>query len=165
MRTELPLCEAMDHPASTPRSGSALLACGEEAMDPLSGTAEGPMDLGQLVGRCMGNLQIVERALAKFESCFGRDLAELEQRLQQQEVEQVRRLAHRLKGSAAAVAAGKLAQRSAEIEELVRSQRMAELPACVEELRQEWLRFLSFRGGQERGRPAADSRAPICRDG
>ena len=116
--------------------------------------AEVPIDLGQLVGRCMGNLQIVDRALAKFEVCFDKDLAELEQCLERQEVDEVRRLAHRLKGSAASVAAGGLARCSTRLEELARSRQLNEVPPCVGRLRREWSRFLSFRARHDELRPA-----------
>lgn len=110
--------------------------------------AEGPtardvtvLDVEELLGRCMGNIQLAERVVAKFLQGFGAEVAQIEEGLAAEDAEQVVRLAHRLKGTAANVSALGLREQMAEIEMLGRQQRISEIPARLERLRSEWVRF------------------------
>jgi HPt (histidine-containing phosphotransfer) domain-containing protein len=69
------------------------------------------------------------------------DLAELERAVRVEDAEQVARIAHRLKGASATVAATGLSTGAARIEELARRGELPEIPKRVEELRSEWTRF------------------------
>jgi len=111
-------------------------------MDPTAQHREPtPLDRGDLIARCLGNIEFVERVLAKFQQHFGEDLEELERALPGGDAETIGRIAHRLKGASANVAARGLQARSAAIEDLSRWRRIAEIPPCVEDLRDEWSRF------------------------
>ena len=98
----------------------------EGSADSLS--TDPPLDVEQLLDRCMGNVEFVERVLTKFHERFSDDLEQLERDVQAGAGESVAALAHRLKGSAANVAAPELHRITAQLEELGRSPRMAEIP-------------------------------------
>jgi HPt (histidine-containing phosphotransfer) domain-containing protein len=102
-----------------------------------------PIDFHGLLDRCMGNLELAERVLAKFEERFELDLLELERHLSGEDPQHVVSIAHRIKGSSANVSAEGLRQIAAEIEQLGRSQQYAEIPARMERLRHEWSRYLN----------------------
>ncbi len=95
----------------------------------------------ELMDRCMGNLEFAQRILAKFQGRCDQDLAELERALLAQDDEQVRFVAHRIKGASANVAAHGLRRLAGEIEELALARRLSEIPPRLEELRGECTRL------------------------
>jgi HPt (histidine-containing phosphotransfer) domain-containing protein len=99
------------------------------------------LDLQELLDRCMGSLEFAERILAKFQSRFDVDFAELEQAMEAQDSEAAARVAHRLKGASATAAAHGLRREAATIEQLARQQCLADIPARLQDLRHEWARF------------------------
>jgi HPt (histidine-containing phosphotransfer) domain-containing protein len=100
------------------------------------------LDRDALLERCLGNLEFVERVLARFQERAEQDLEELEKVVELHDVEQVARIAHRIKGSSANVSAEGLQQEAGKIEELGRSGHLADIPAHLERLRREWQRYL-----------------------
>jgi HPt (histidine-containing phosphotransfer) domain-containing protein len=100
------------------------------------------LDYEDLLARCMGNIEFVERVLDKFQSSFGQDLENLETELNSENAETVAMVAHRLKGASASVGAPGLRQWAAEIEQLGRADRLNEARQPVQHLRDEWSRFL-----------------------
>src|SRR5689334_5017560 len=76
------------------------------------------LDLQSLHERCMGNLDLVERVLDKFETRLPEELAELERNLQGEDAAKISLVAHRIKGSCANVSALGLRNAAAEIEDL-----------------------------------------------
>jgi HPt (histidine-containing phosphotransfer) domain-containing protein len=118
------------------------------------------LDLQELLDRCLGNLEFAQRVLAKFEARFGDDLRQLERDQEAEAAEAIARVAHRLKGSAANVAAKDLERISARIEELGRLGRLSEIPERLEELRGEWSHFVGYSASVAPARPAepADER-------
>lgn len=99
------------------------------------------LDLDELVDRCMGNLEFVDRVLTKFQQRFGENLDELERAAAQEDTEQVVLIAHRLKGESASVAAGALRDRAGEIEALARAGHTSNIPDCLRRLRGDWALF------------------------
>ncbi len=99
------------------------------------------LDFEELLERCMGNIEFAERVLAKFQQRLGEDLEELEKGLHAEDAPAIARVAHRLKGASANVAARGVLRRAVEIEQLGRARRVSEIPSQVEELRREWARF------------------------
>lgn len=108
------------------------------------------LDPQELLARCLGNLDFVERVLAKFESRFDADLEALAAAVRSDDSDQITLIAHRIKGASANVAAHGLRQKAAGIEQLARQQALTEIPAQLEQLRTEWGRFAqsvaTFRG-------------------
>jgi HPt (histidine-containing phosphotransfer) domain-containing protein len=99
------------------------------------------LNMQDLLDRCLGNLEFVERILGKFLSRFDTDLAEIEQALESEDVEAVARVAHRLKGASATAAATGIRDCAAEIEELARGRLISKIPERVRSLRSEGARF------------------------
>jgi HPt (histidine-containing phosphotransfer) domain-containing protein len=99
-------------------------------------------NVDELLARCMGNANIAERILSKFQERFGIDLSELEQGLAEQNAGMITQAAHRIKGASANVSALTLYEIASDIEQLGREERLAEIPAGVQQLRAEWTRFL-----------------------
>jgi HPt (histidine-containing phosphotransfer) domain-containing protein len=103
-----------------------------------------PFNHDELAERCLGQLDLVERILAKFQTHFEGDLTEMEAALAAEDATTVHRLAHRLKGSSANVAAPRLREKAEGIEQLAADQCLAEIPARFVELQNEWSLFRNF---------------------
>jgi HPt (histidine-containing phosphotransfer) domain-containing protein len=104
-----------------------------------------PVDMQQLLNRCLGNATLAERALSKFEQRFESDFSKLREGLQSNDSQFVARLAHQLKGAAANLGAAGLQTITAEIEALGRADRLDAAGGLLDQLRREWLRFEEFR--------------------
>jgi cyclic di-GMP phosphodiesterase len=104
---------------------------------------QGVVNRKELLERCMGNLDIAERMLQAFEESFPKELVELEEALKLENVEELARAAHRVRGSSANVAAESMHQAAAKIEELCRAGHADEIPAQVDRLRCEWAEYLA----------------------
>jgi HPt (histidine-containing phosphotransfer) domain-containing protein len=107
----------------------------------LSTQESAPIDLQELIERCMGNLELAERVLSKLQSRFDEDMARLEQALSAKDGQLIASIAHRLKGASANVAAHDLQKCAAEIEELANQDILADLPVHLEILRHQWSRL------------------------
>lgn len=103
-----------------------------------------PLDYYQLLERCLGNVAFAERILAKFIQKFAEDLERLETSASAGDAEAATLVAHRLKGSAANVAAAELAWRLSEIEQLSRDGEWLLVAERMEALREQWTRFVAF---------------------
>jgi HPt (histidine-containing phosphotransfer) domain-containing protein len=106
-----------------------------------SETEASVLALQELVDRCMGNLGLVQRVLARFESTADSDLAELERAILDQDSRTAATVAHRLKGASANVAAERLRQGAACVERLAREGQLGQIEQALESLRSEKLRF------------------------
>jgi len=100
-----------------------------------------PLNFAELVERCVGRLDLVQRILDKFQAQFAGDLDQLEAALEQADLAGVSRLAHRLKGSAANVAAPRLRATAEGIEKRAAGGDVDALADCCWTLREEWSRF------------------------
>ena len=89
----------------------------------------------------MGNIQLAQRALGKFQQRMPQEITDLEKALELQDTDQIACIAHRLKGTSASISAIGLQQAAGELEDLGHAGRMAELPAGFERLRNEWERY------------------------
>jgi HPt (histidine-containing phosphotransfer) domain-containing protein len=102
------------------------------------------LDLEALRNRCMGNIEFMQRVLEKFQQQVPKELAELEQLLEAGDVEQVARVAHRVKGTSANTGASGLRRAAAEIEELGRAGCTTDISKGIEYMRGEWERYLGY---------------------
>ena len=98
-------------------------------------------DMEDLLARCLGNFDFVQRVLNKFQERCDEDLAALEQAMVNADTELVARLAHRLKGASANASALRLREHAAAIEDAARRRALGAVPQRLGELRQEWDRF------------------------
>jgi HPt (histidine-containing phosphotransfer) domain-containing protein len=94
------------------------------------------IDLEGLKARCLGNLNLVERVLAKFTAQLDTDLAALEQAVLEGDTDSAAQVAHRIKGMSANVEAHELFQSAMTVEQLAKKACVAELPEHLERMRQ-----------------------------
>jgi HPt (histidine-containing phosphotransfer) domain-containing protein len=102
---------------------------------------DGIINVDELLVRCMGNVEIAERVLTKFQNRFSIDLSELQKGLGEQNPDLIGQAAHRIKGASANVSAPALYALASEIERLARAEQIAEISRHVERLQDEWTRF------------------------
>ena len=96
----------------------------------------------ELLARCMGNASFAERVLAKFLDRCALDLEELTRAAESRDANAIAATAHRIKGAAANVAAKRLRERAAVIEDLGRAARLGDVPENITSLQQEWTDFV-----------------------
>lgn len=104
-----------------------------------------PVDTDDLLNRCLGRLDIVERILNRFQGALDSELAQLEEALLETDTGKVAQIAHRIKGASLAVSAyglgdcASLIEKSASTSQLdgVQEQvdRMKELRTLIRETR------------------------------
>ena len=102
------------------------------------------LDLEGLRNRCMGNIDLMQRVLKMFQERIPEEVEAMEQALQRKDAEQVGAIAHRVKGSSASISAGGLMRAAAEIEEVSRAGRIADVPASIGHFRDEWEEYLNY---------------------
>ena len=102
------------------------------------------MDLAALHDRCLGNLELMERVLDKFEKRLPEELAELERLLELGDAAMIAQTAHRIKGNCSNVSAAGLRQAAEDIEDLGQAGRVAD-NAYVTNMREQWRRYLDCR--------------------
>jgi HPt (histidine-containing phosphotransfer) domain-containing protein len=97
------------------------------------------LDLEALKARCMGNLALVERVLAKFTGQLDNDLDAFERAIETDNAEQAAQLAHRIKGTAGSVAAGHLYLNASLAEQRAQVKQVAELSSDLARMRNDRL--------------------------
>jgi HPt (histidine-containing phosphotransfer) domain-containing protein len=102
------------------------------------------LDWRELCDRCLGNIDLVQRVLEKFEQRLPQELAELQHALALSDTEQVARVAHRIKGSSANVSAEGLQRAAEEVEDSSRAGCVANIPQHIERLHWEWERYRDY---------------------
>lgn len=107
--------------------------------------ADKPLDMEQLVRRCMGRIELAERLLKSFESRFPEELTQIEVCLKEGDPSELSRLVHQLKGAAANVSAPDLHAILTRMEQAVRSEQPEETRSCVEEVHEAWDRFVLYK--------------------
>jgi HPt (histidine-containing phosphotransfer) domain-containing protein len=122
----------MDHAASpVQRSG-------------LQGAADTAVDVMALLGRCLGNFELIVRVLARFRKTGDTDIEQLGSAIDRSDFVAVVEIAHRFKGAAGNISATGLHRIAAMLEQLGREQNAVELPGLLAQLKVEWEKFLTF---------------------
>jgi signal transduction histidine kinase/CheY-like chemotaxis protein/HPt (histidine-containing phosphotransfer) domain-containing protein len=119
---------------STPPDGSTLARA-----DPVSKEV---LDFDALLARCLGDADLAERLLTKFQQRTPHDLVEIEASIDAGDLKKVASLAHALKGAAANLSAPALREVAARLETAERSTDLDRARACLGRLQTEWQRFL-----------------------
>ena len=91
-----------------------------------------------LMARCMGRLDLVERVLKAFVCQVGEDICVLQSELSAGNSVEVARIAHRIKGSSANAAIEPIRKHAAAIEEFARADRRYDVADCCEQLLEDW---------------------------
>ena len=103
------------------------------------------LDLQGLCDRCMGNLELVQRVLGRFEQRLPGELDELQRELELGDAAKIALIAHRIRGSASNVSAAGLQKAAAEIEDSTRAGRMTDAYSNLRRLRDQWQRYVDCR--------------------
>jgi HPt (histidine-containing phosphotransfer) domain-containing protein len=74
------------------------------------------LNLNELVDRCLGNLEFVERLLEQFEKLLARDVSVITQAAGARDLDTICQISHRIKGASANVSAPALVKVASEIE-------------------------------------------------
>ncbi|MBI5864351.1 MAG: response regulator [Planctomycetes bacterium] len=125
-----------------PADSSARATASEETAP--SQAPPPPFDAQGLADRCLGNLDLIERLLAKFEKQAGAVLDEIERSVHAGNAAETARLAHGFKGSAANLSADALCKLNTELEAIGRAGDLSAAAALLNKLRGEVDRCLRY---------------------
>ncbi|MDZ4779894.1 MAG: Hpt domain-containing protein [Planctomycetia bacterium] len=100
-----------------------------------------PFDVPQLLERCLGSRQLVERVLNSFETRFEPEFQVIGAELTGGDPEAVAKAAHRFKGACANAAADELAGLAAELETAALSENLERAQSVYDRLPEAWSRF------------------------
>jgi HPt (histidine-containing phosphotransfer) domain-containing protein len=103
------------------------------------------LDVPQLLDRCLGSRQLIERVLQSYGQRFSEDLELLRVEIEAGSAEQTAKVAHRLKGASANAAALELAGLAAELEAAARDEQLDRAQRVYRELPGAWTRFTAAR--------------------
>lgn len=96
------------------------------------------VDFMSLLGRCLGNFKIVERAIATFRDAGWADLNQLQTALEREDFEAIVEIAHRFKGAASNVSAVGLSKLLLQAEVAGRERDLGSLTGIMADLREAW---------------------------
>lgn len=102
------------------------------------------VDVMSLLGRCLGSIPLTTRVLSKFCETGYSDLEQLGIASEEEDFTNAAEIAHRFKGSASNVSAPGLHALAARAEQLGREQDSTGLNETLDQLREEWDRFLQY---------------------
>ena len=97
----------------------------------------------ELMERCLGNLGLVERVLGRFVNEFPGKLNQLGELARNGEREEFYMLAHQLKGATANIAAPRMQQHFADMEQWGCEYQLADVEQTLSALALEWVQFQS----------------------
>lgn len=103
------------------------------------------LDVPQLLDRCLGSRQLIERVLQSFGQRFSEDMELVRVEIEAGSAERTAQAAHRLKGASANAAAVELAKLAAELETAARESQMDRAQRVHRELAAAWPRFAAAR--------------------
>ncbi|HUG69934.1 MAG TPA: Hpt domain-containing protein [Pirellulaceae bacterium] len=106
-----------------------------------SPTTDSPLDCDELLARCLGNADLVERVLARFRGSIDQELDALERSLDAADAGDIARRAHRIKGTSLTVSAHRLNECAQRLETVAMSDHLDDIHSCVEDIRQEFARL------------------------
>ena len=92
----------------------------------------------------MGNIDLMQRVLKMFQERIPEEMETMEKALKLRDTEQIARVAHRVKGTSASISADGLMRAATEIEDVSRAGRVADIPAGIERLHDEWEKYLDY---------------------
>lgn len=100
-----------------------------------------PVDIDDLLNRCLGRMDVVQRILQKFQRSLHQDLEQLEHAVLACNVDEIAHIAHRMKGASLSVAAYELAEYAQNIEESAKSRQVADIQGYFVKLKEQCARF------------------------
>jgi HPt (histidine-containing phosphotransfer) domain-containing protein len=99
-------------------------------------SANAPVDTNDLLNRCLGRMDIVERIIGRFQGVLDDELDQLERAVKSSNTDEIVQIAHRLKGASLAVSAYDLSDNAARIEKSAATSQFDEIQAQIELLKE-----------------------------
>ena len=99
--------------------------------------ASAPVDIDDLLGRCLGRIDLAERILQTFQTALEGDLKKLEAAVSAFDANEIAHVAHRIKGASLAVSAHRLTECARSIELSANARRLDEIPEHLARLKSE----------------------------
>lgn len=115
------------------------------------------IDITSLLGRCLGNIDLIVRVLSSFRNAGRADFERLQHAVQRLDFDTVVEVAHRFKGAAGNVSAPGLRRIAMSMERLGRDRNGMALELALTQLRSEWDEFVRC---ADTVMPAASNPAP-----
>ncbi|TWU05204.1 Signal transduction histidine-protein kinase BarA [Symmachiella macrocystis] len=130
------------HDASCPSDDS----CDESDLETKSNNEDSAdvLDVDGLLRRCNGKLELAERLLGKFHDRLDGDLQKIEDSVESCDLKRTATLAHALKGSSSNLSAERIRQAATDLEEVARTDDVADLYQFLEQLKTECELFLNM---------------------
>ena len=100
-----------------------------------------PVDIDDLLHRCLGRMDIVERILQKFKRTLHKDLEELEHAVLACDIDEIAHIAHRMKGASLSVSAHELREYAQSIEASAKARQFDDIPGYFVKLKEQCARF------------------------
>lgn len=129
--------EGFINPAATASDEEEIAPNAETASEteaPVEMPNLGHIQLEQLLDRCAGQHSVASRVLTMFREQSTEQVAGLAASIEQSNFEELQRVAHALKGSAANVGAVQVSDTAAQLENALRDEKTEELPPLVERI-------------------------------
>lgn len=105
--------------------------------------AAAPIDFDELLGRCIGRQDFVEKVIDNFATYLPKQLEQMEQAAAQPENTKLRTLAHQLKGGSLTVSAHRLGKLAHRLETTAEEGSSSDVANCLNELRVEADRLIA----------------------
>lgn len=112
---------------------------------PASGGRGLALDMPQILDRCLGSRQLVERVLQSYSQRFSEDMELIRTEIEAGCAVRTAQAAHRLKGASANAAAPELAELSAELEAAARDEQLDQAQRIYRAMIAAWPRFVAAR--------------------
>lgn len=106
-----------------------------------SPATDSPLDCDELLARCLGNAELVERVLTRFRGSIDQELDALERSVDAADAGDIARRAHRIKGTSLTVSAHRLNECAQRLESLAMTERFDGINSCIEDIRREFARL------------------------
>ncbi len=133
-----------DDGASAAKAGTRLERAALDAGPESSWAGPAPIDMAELLDRCMGDRKFLAVVLGLFSKWIGPALEEVDAALRGKDADALARAAHGVKGAAANVSATAASRIAARLEEISRGGAATEMELWVDALKRELERCAAF---------------------
>lgn len=89
--------------------------------------AHTPVDMDDLLSRCLGRMSIAERILQRFQTALDDEIGKLQIALDREDLDQIGQIAHRIKGAALAVSAYDVSEVASQMEKQAGASELTQL--------------------------------------
>jgi HPt (histidine-containing phosphotransfer) domain-containing protein len=99
--------------------------------------AVSPLNLEELLARCLGRVDLMDRLLANFDETLAPQIDQLEEAVQISDAPQIKSIAHRIKGAALTVSARELSKCAEKLEASAANPSSEQCANCLESVLRE----------------------------